>query len=131
MYSTIAKKLFIPVQFGYSPVMTSTHLRRRSSSRKYSLLLLCLQEVWELLRSRSFSTRRDVFYRHVAAFGGRQSDADAAFTALSALLRVPRLQLRLLATSKGTVAGSLAFVSAQGEEVENTRRKILFGPRLT
>ncbi len=101
---------------GSARVQTSTVLLRRSSARKFSLLLLCLSEVWSLLRSRSFSTRRDLFYRRPQDFRS-QAEVDAALVILSAMLQVPRIHLRVLATSKGMVAGSLSFVSALGVEV--------------
>ncbi len=103
-------------EHGEALVKTVTALNHRGSARKYSLLLLMLWEVRRLCLEGSFSTRRDVYYRYPNDFSS-QSDVDAVASALTAMLRLPRMHLRILATSKGLVAGSLTFVSAQGTEV--------------
>ena len=97
-------------------LLTTTSLYRRSSARKYSLVMLTLWKIRGLCLARTFSTRRDLYYQHVSDYGS-QAEVDAAVGVISAMLRVPRLHLRLLATSKGLVAGSLSYVNAQGVEV--------------
>jgi DNA topoisomerase VI subunit A len=55
------------------------------------------------------------YYENVNDFSS-QYDVDSALSTICAMLQVPRLHLRVLATSKGIVAGSLTFrLKGRGE----------------
>ena len=55
---------------------------KRSSTRKYSVILLVLSKIWEHVSSERNSTRREVFYQNVANFVG-QRDVDMAVATIS------------------------------------------------
>ena len=97
----------------HNVLFTSTSSRNKSSVRKFSIILLTLHKIWELCYTGSFSTKRDLYYQNVSDYES-QAQVDSAVSVISAMLKIPRLQLRVLSTSKGLVAGDLTFTSAQG-----------------
>jgi meiotic recombination protein SPO11 len=96
---------------------TTTSLSSKASAKKYSHILLTLYKIWELCLSRSFATKRDIYYQNIKDYRS-QADVDSAVTVISAMLAIPRLQLRVLATSKGLVAGSLELINEHGVLVD-------------
>ena len=74
-------------------------------------MLALLQIIRQLLLEDSCATKRELYYRHVDVFPS-QADLDRTVAAVCVLLQVPRNHLRIFATSKGLVAGNVAFLTA-------------------
>ena len=75
---------------------------------------MALGQVYQLLGSGAFATKRELYYRAKAAYGeGGQSGCDRAISAVCELLQEPREALHLMATAKGLVAGDLAWRNAR------------------
>ncbi|CAH1773660.1 unnamed protein product [Owenia fusiformis] len=84
-----------------------------ASVNKLATTLKVLSIIYRLVQSDTFSTKRDIFYQNVGAFG-RQSVVDEVVNNISCMLKVPRWQLHVLATSKGCIAGNLRFTEEDG-----------------
>ena len=87
------------------------------SSVLYRRMLSLLQIIRQLLLSDTCATKRELYYRHLDAFPS-QADLDRTVVAVTVLLQVPRNHLRIFATSKGLVAGNVAFVTAEGRVLD-------------
>ena len=87
------------------------------SAKKFGQILLFLRQIRKLCRQKSFSTKRDVFYANVVDFPGGQKEVDSALNVISALLGgIPRIHLRILATSKGIFASSVDLTLIAADE---------------
>uniref|UniRef100_A0A0P4W5J0 DNA topoisomerase (ATP-hydrolyzing) n=1 Tax=Scylla olivacea TaxID=85551 RepID=A0A0P4W5J0_SCYOL len=87
------------------------------SCRKVSLLLHLLSQVYRLVATDRYCTRRDAFYEFVWLYK-TQSTLDRAAEDLTRLLGVPRRALHLTATGKGLVAGCLRYTTHDGTLVD-------------
>ena len=69
--------------------------------RMLTVLTMCQ----ELLTSDQHATKRDLYYQNNAKLFSRQSELDEVVNVVGTMLQIPRNKLRILATSKGLVAG--------------------------
>ncbi|XP_045125267.1 meiotic recombination protein SPO11-like [Portunus trituberculatus] len=87
------------------------------SCRKASLLLHLLSQVYRLVATQSYATRRDIFYEFVWLYKS-QSTLDRALEELARLVGVPRRALHMTATGKGLVGGCLRYTTHDGTLVD-------------
>ena len=85
-----------------------------SHSRRFSVYLLLLSTIHNLLAAGTNQTKRDIFYRHVDLFR-TQTVVDRAVDDIAATLGVRRGELGVVAGAKGLVCGPLALTLRGGE----------------
>ena len=68
-------------------------------------MLTVLTMCQELLTSDQHATKRDLYYQNNGKLFSWQSELDEVVNVVGRMLQIPRNQLRILATSKGLVAG--------------------------
>ena len=91
--------------------LTVTSFGSGQSRMKYARILAVLQLMQDLLMKDQFATKRELYYRCVKDFA-KQSELDDVVNIISIMLQIPRKELRVLATSKGLVAGNLTFLTS-------------------
>ncbi|XP_059086270.1 meiotic recombination protein SPO11-like isoform X2 [Tigriopus californicus] len=96
--------------------MITTRLENRGSATKYSLIVLTLWSILELFDQDSFVTKRELYYQHINHYRS-QVAVDECVKVIACMLRIPRLHLRILSTSKGLFMGNIVFHNAQGIQV--------------
>ena len=85
-------------------------LKSRLSVNKYVRMLLVLNKIHELLVKDEKITKRELYYQLVRhESGGNMSQIDNVISTIVVMLQIPRGQLRILATSKGLMAGNLKY----------------------
>ena len=95
----------------------TTYYNRSASKLRYTRILVVLRLIQELLIQDQHATKRELYYRHVNLFS-KQSELDDVVNAVCIMLQIPRNHLRILATSKGLVAGNLVMTTADGVRIE-------------
>ncbi|KAK2162111.1 hypothetical protein NP493_1542g00026 [Ridgeia piscesae] len=87
------------------------------SINKFSLTVKVLSLMHRLIQNNSYCTKRDLFYQDPQLFGS-QAYVDGIVDNISCMLHVPRWHLRVMATSKGCIAGDLQFRDADASYVD-------------
>lgn len=101
-------------QLGLDPHYSSESVYSLSSKRSGPMLvriLKVLETVYALLLRGERITKRELFYMSEGLFGTQQC-SDAAVALTSALLKVPRSCLNIIANSRGLVTGALSYTEA-------------------
>ncbi|OCT62417.1 meiotic recombination protein SPO11 isoform X2 [Xenopus laevis] len=86
------------------------------SAPKFALMLKVLSVIYRLVQSDTYATKRDIYYNDVQLYGS-QTVVDNIISDLSCMLKIPRINLHILSTSKGCVAGDLWFTAEDGNKV--------------
>ncbi|XP_064460695.1 meiotic recombination protein SPO11-like [Ornithodoros turicata] len=95
-----------------------------SSLRKFSLMLHILSKIHYLLSTGTKSTKRQIYYEDVVLFGS-QGIVDRIVEDIACMLEVQRHALNLLATSKGCIAGNVAFTDSDGNFIDCESKDVL------
>ncbi|CAI4231950.1 unnamed protein product [Auanema sp. JU1783] len=114
LYSKKKKKICLKVSNDVSEVQLDF------TTRKYSKLafnLCTLAQVYKLLSFNSESTKRDLYYDQKLLYG-TQTLLDRSLTSICELLAVTRNQLNVISSSKGLVAGPIAFMDLNGRLID-------------
>ncbi|KAM8946280.1 meiotic recombination protein SPO11 [Pelodytes ibericus] len=86
------------------------------SAKRFGLILKILSVIYKLVQSNTFATKRDIYYNDVQLYGS-QTVVDNIIDDVSCMLRMPRISLHILSTSKGCMAGDLLFTAEDGSRV--------------
>ncbi|NP_001008200.1 meiotic recombination protein SPO11 [Xenopus tropicalis] len=86
------------------------------SAQKFALMLKVLSVIYKLVQTDTYTTKRDIYYNDVQLYGS-QTVVDNIVSDLSCMLKIPRINLHILSTSKGCVAGDLWFTAEDGSKV--------------
>merc|ERR1719273_1992494 len=79
--------------------------------------MLTLQNIHSLLESNTYATKRELYYKYINDYVS-QANLDESVTTISVMLQIPRINLHIMATSKGLIAGNLSFVNEDEVEVD-------------
>lgn len=96
---------------------STTSLQYFRSPEKFAATVKVLTVIYQLLESNTYSTKRDIYYQDPKLFKS-QAVVDGIVDNLSCMLKIPRWNLHVLATSKGCVAGELKYLEADGNFVD-------------
>ncbi|XP_031421377.1 meiotic recombination protein SPO11 [Clupea harengus] len=88
-----------------------------SSVSRFALTLKVLSTIYKLVQSNSYATKRDIYYNDTQLFRSQRT-LNAIVDDISCMLRVPRRNLHVLATSKGFVSGDLSYLEEDGTKVD-------------
>ena len=105
------------LEMSTSSSQTSVRFDSITSVNKFTLTLKVLHHIYSLVQSDTYCTKRDMFYHDPKAFGS-QTVLNEIVDNISCMLRVPRWHLHVMATSKGLVAGDLAYMELDGARVD-------------
>ena len=86
--------------------------------QKYVRIFSLLDKIHCLLVEEKKATLRELYYQMLSQDGGTITQISEAVLAICILLKIPRAELHIQATSKGLVAGSLVYTTACGMEVD-------------
>ena len=86
-------------------------------SERFPKVVFVLRTMKRLVEEGRRTTKRDIFYENFAVFSN-QAEVDRLVAELVALLQVPRLELGVVATSKGLVVGDLSYLNSEGIMVD-------------
>ncbi|CAK7320035.1 Meiotic recombination protein SPO11 [Vulpes lagopus] len=89
------------------------------SVKKFALILKILSKIYKLVQSNTYATKRDIYYTDSQLFGN-QTVVDNIINDISCMLKVPRMSLHILSTSKGLIAGNLRYIEEDGTRVHCT-----------
>jgi len=84
---------------------------------RFHKILLVLDTMRRLVEGGRRTTKRDIFYENFTEFSS-QAEVDRMVAEVVTMLQVPRLQLGVMATSKGLVVGDLAYTNSEGVTVD-------------
>uniref|UniRef100_A0A8C5QTU4 DNA topoisomerase (ATP-hydrolyzing) n=1 Tax=Leptobrachium leishanense TaxID=445787 RepID=A0A8C5QTU4_9ANUR len=90
------------------------------SAQKFALIIKILSVIYKLVQCNNYATKRDIYYTDVQLYGN-QTVVDNIINDVSCMLRIPRISLHILSTSKGCVAGALMFMEEDGTRVDCSR----------
>ncbi|XP_059144134.1 meiotic recombination protein SPO11-like [Physella acuta] len=93
--------------------MTSVKFNKPRSVKKFATMLKILKIIYSLVQENRYCTKRDIFYQYPELYPC-QSMIDKIIDDIASMLKVPRWELHILATSKGLVAGNLQFEDSEG-----------------
>ncbi|CEQ39630.1 SPOSA6832_01179 [Sporobolomyces salmonicolor] len=99
----------------------------RLGARELACLLKVAATVLDGLKSRTVSTKRDIYYRDVALFV-KQQTVDSIVEDLAATLQVRRSDLNIVAASKGLFSGALKIFMADETELVGSIQGTLIPP---
>lgn len=88
-----------------------------ATAKRFALTFRVLGQIYRLLHTNSFCTKRDLYYQDPQGFG-KQSTLDTIVDNISCMLNVPRSHLHVLATSKGLICGSLRYTDYDGSFID-------------
>ena len=77
-----------------------------------------LNKIHELLVKDEVITKRELYYQLLRHDGGTMEQIDEAIQTIVVMLQIPRGQLRILATSKGLIAGDLTYTNSYGIQID-------------
>ncbi|KAM4623140.1 meiotic recombination protein SPO11-like [Discoglossus pictus] len=86
------------------------------SAQKFALMLKILSVIYKLVQTNTYATKRDIYYDNVQLYG-TQIIVDSIINDISCMLKMPRISLHILSTSKGCLAGDLWFTEEDGTKV--------------
>ncbi|XP_032206149.1 meiotic recombination protein SPO11 isoform X1 [Mustela erminea] len=89
------------------------------SVKKFALILKILSMIYKLVQSNTYATKRDIYYTDSQLFGN-QTVVDNIINDISCMLKMPRISLHILSTSKGLIAGNLRYLEEDGTRVHCT-----------
>lgn len=84
---------------------------------RFHKILLILNTMRRLVAGGRRTTKRDIFYDNFTEFSS-QAEVDRMVAEVVTMLQVPRLQLGVMATSKGLVVGHLTYINSEGVTVD-------------
>ncbi|GFR88742.1 meiotic recombination protein SPO11 [Elysia marginata] len=94
-------------------ILTKVRSDRKSSRKKFATMMRILQLIYRLIQENRFCTKRDIFYQYPDLYK-YQSSIDRIVNDVACMLKVPRWDLHILATSKGLVGGDIQFTNEEG-----------------
>lgn len=107
-----------PINWEETPIeLSAVKFDVQTSEKKYIRMMHILNKIHELLVNNEFITKRELYYQLLRHDGGTMEQIDEAIQTIVVMLQIPRGHLRILATSKGLVAGNLTF-TIDGIEVD-------------
>ncbi|KAK6989509.1 meiotic recombination protein SPO11-like isoform X1 [Biomphalaria glabrata] len=83
------------------------------SVKKFATMLKILKIIYTLVQEGKYCTKRDIFYQYPDLYPC-QAFIDRIIDDIASMLKVPRQELHILATSKGLVSGDLQFENSEG-----------------
>ncbi|XP_015220256.1 meiotic recombination protein SPO11 isoform X5 [Lepisosteus oculatus] len=86
------------------------------SVTRFATTLKVLSVIYKMVQSNSYATKRDIYYNDTQLFGSQRT-VDLIVDDISCMLRVPRRNLHVLASSKGFIAGDLCYTEEDGTKV--------------
>ena len=89
-----------------------------ASRKKYVGILRVLNKIHQLLIDDERITKRELYYQLLSYGGGTANQVAEAVQVVNVMLQIPRGQLRIVATSKGLMAGDLTYINLDGIEVD-------------
>ncbi|XP_074642867.1 meiotic recombination protein SPO11-like [Tubulanus polymorphus] len=104
------------LQMKLNPSMTVLKYNVATSVNRYALTLKVISLIYKLVQTNSFCTKRDIFYQDKNLFAS-QAVVDDIIDNISCMLKVPRWQLHVIATSKGCIAGQIQYTEQDGNVV--------------
>ncbi|KAK9404832.1 SPO11: Meiotic recombination protein SPO11 [Crotalus adamanteus] len=125
---------------GLQMISNSTTQQIRSdspkSAPKFALFLKILSIIYKMIQTNTYATKRDIFYTDTVLFGN-QRVVDNIINDVSCMLKIPRrtlhivkkgledsgqisINVKLLSTSKGCIAGNLSYIEEDGTKVNCT-----------
>ncbi|CAM1319925.1 SPO11 (predicted) [Pycnogonum litorale] len=106
----------IGIRLKANPSCSVIKFSNPSSLRRIKLLVKLMSKMYELIQNNRYSTKRDLYYEDPQLYGN-QKTVDDGIDDISCLLNIPRWRLHVLATSKGCVAGDLAFSYSNNQRI--------------
>lgn len=88
-----------------------------SSVKRFSLILHCLSKLYFLLQKNTYCTKRELYYQDVNVYES-QSVLDKILNDIACLFNVQKIDLHVLTTSKGCIAGDLQFKDSDGNYID-------------
>ncbi|XP_067143266.1 meiotic recombination protein SPO11 isoform X2 [Centruroides vittatus] len=85
--------------------------------KRFALILHILAKIYHLIQTNTYSTKREIYYQNINLFGS-QNTLNTIIDDISCLLKVPRNQLHIMATSKGHVTGNLRFQDGEKNYID-------------
>ncbi|CAH2303074.1 meiotic recombination SPO11 isoform X1 [Pelobates cultripes] len=105
---------------GLQMVKRCTTLKVKSdsprSAQRFALIIKILSVIHKLVQSNTYATKRDIYYNDVQLYGS-QIVVDNIINDVSCMLKIPRISLHILTTSKGCLSGDLWFTEEDGTRV--------------
>ena len=98
--------------------MSAVKFHAPTSQKKYVRMMHILNKIHELLVKDEVITKRELYYQLLRHDGGTMEQIDEAIQTIVVMLQIPRGQLRILATSKGLIAGNLTYTNSYGIEID-------------
>ena len=89
-----------------------------TSQKKFVRMMHILNKIHALLVNDEVITKRELYYQLLRHDGGTMEQVDEAIQTIVVMLQIPRGQLRILATSKGLIAGNLTYTNTNGIEID-------------
>ena len=86
--------------------------------QKYVRIFSLLDKIHCLLVEEKKATLRELYYQMLSQDGGTITQISEAVLAICILLKIPRAELHIQATSKGLVAGSISYTTEDLVEVD-------------
>ena len=99
-------------------VFTYISYDKAQTHSKYLRIFSLLERIHKLLVDDEKVTLRELYYQMLGQDGGTVTQISEAVTVISIMLQIPRGQLRIHASSKGLVAGSICYTTADNVEVD-------------
>ncbi|XP_071034586.1 meiotic recombination protein SPO11 isoform X2 [Parasteatoda tepidariorum] len=100
-----------------NPILQKIGNRSGPSSQKLIKVMHVLTKIHSLIKSNTYRTKRELYYEDVTIFKS-QKELDDILDDLACLLKTPKVQLHVLTTSKGCIAGHLKFKEAEGNYID-------------
>ncbi|XP_036390038.1 meiotic recombination protein SPO11 [Megalops cyprinoides] len=106
----------VGLHMGSGSTVSTIRSDSASSVNRFALTLKVLSEVYKLVQSNTYATKRDIYYNDTQLFGSQRT-VDSIIDDISCMLKVPRRSLHVLATSKGLLSGDLSYLEEDGTRV--------------
>ncbi|XP_035220088.1 meiotic recombination protein SPO11-like isoform X1 [Stegodyphus dumicola] len=100
-----------------NPVMKTVGGSRPRSSSRFVRIMHVLTKIYNLIKTNTYRTKRELYYEDVTLFKS-QATLDRILDDIACFLNVPKIQLHVLTTAKGCIAGNLRFKDSYGNYIE-------------
>ncbi|XP_054706575.1 meiotic recombination protein SPO11-like [Uloborus diversus] len=104
------------VKMKEKPTMTTIGVSS-VSCRRMVLMLHILTKIYKLIETNTYKTKRELYYEDVTLFK-KQAIVDNILDDISCMLNEPKINLHVLTTSKGCIAGNLRYKDGDGNYID-------------